>query len=423
VDDAEIVVVGAGLAGLRAAWRLAEAGREVLVLEAGDEVGGRERTRVVDGFRLDRGFHVLNPVYPAVRRWVDLDALELQYFGAGVEVRREHGRVTLAHPLRHPGLLPATLRSGLLRPRELAGLAAWAGPVLADPRRVKNGPDDTLAARWDALGVRGPLRTEALEPFLAGVLAEDAGRTSDAFVRLLVRTFALGRPAVPAQGIGALPRQLARRATAAGARLGTGARVEDVTRSGARSTVRLADGGRVTAAAVLVAVGAEAAPALTGVEAAPTKGLTTWWFDAPGAPDSRFVAVDGRRSGPVLDTAVMSAVAPGYAPAGRTLVQATALLDASRPVTDAEALRQTADIWGVDPAPWRLIARDDLPHALPEQPAPLSLRRPVRVGEGLYCCGDHRDTASIQGALVSGERAAAAVLADLGHRPAGRAVD
>jgi predicted NAD/FAD-dependent oxidoreductase len=48
-------------------------------------------------------------------------------------------------------------------------------------------------------------------------------------------------------------------------------------------------------------------------------------------------------------------------------------------------------------------------------PPPLVLRQPVRLAEQIYVCGDHRDTGSIQGALVSGRRAATAVLTDLGQ--------
>jgi hypothetical protein len=56
--------------------------------------------------------------------------------------------------------------------------------------------------------------------------------------------------------------------------------------------------------------------------------------------------------------------------------------------------------------------RNVIAHALPAQCAPLHHRRPVTVGSGLFVCGDHRDTASIQGALVSGRRGARAVLAE-----------
>ncbi|MEE2815806.1 MAG: FAD-dependent oxidoreductase, partial [Actinomycetota bacterium] len=86
--DHDVIVIGAGLAGLRAATVLAEAGLDTVVLEASDDVGGRQRTDVVDGFRLDRGFQVLNPAYRSVRRWADVPALRLQPFPVGVHVRR-----------------------------------------------------------------------------------------------------------------------------------------------------------------------------------------------------------------------------------------------------------------------------------------------------------------------------------------------
>ena len=104
--------------------------------------------------------------------------------------------VALGHPLRDPRGIPATLRSGLLTPRSVVALARWAGPAVLFPRRVVAGPDRPVREGLTRVGLRGPLRTEVLEPFLAGVLAEDGGDTSDAFVRLLVRMFALGASVV-----------------------------------------------------------------------------------------------------------------------------------------------------------------------------------------------------------------------------------
>ena len=216
VEAHEIVVIGAGLAGLRCAARLAAAGHDVVVLEAGDRVGGRQRTDEVDGFLLDRGFQVLNPAYPAVGRWVDVHALRMRPFPVGVRVRREHRVAELRHPLRHPTGLPANLRSGLVSPRDAAALARWITPALLRPKSVIAGADRTLRDGWDRVGLRGALRTEVLEPFLAGVLADDTGATSDSFARLLVRMFAIGRPGVPERGIEALPAQLALTATASG---------------------------------------------------------------------------------------------------------------------------------------------------------------------------------------------------------------
>ena len=207
--DADVVIVGAGLAGLRCARRLTELGHEVIVLESSDAVGGRIRTDVVDGFRCDRGFQVLNPAYPAVRRWVDVSTLDLKPFGSGVLVRRSNGLQVVADPIREPRLMAQTMRSGYLHPRELAGVTRWTARVIADPKTVLAQRDSTLAASLDEAGVTGRLRHEVLDPFLAGVLVDSHGGSSANFTKLLVRMFALGRPAVPATGMQALPEQVA----------------------------------------------------------------------------------------------------------------------------------------------------------------------------------------------------------------------
>jgi phytoene dehydrogenase-like protein len=414
--DADVVVVGAGLAGLRCADRLAEAGLRVVVLEREPVVGGRQRTDEVDGFLLDRGFQVLNPAYPAVRRWVDVDDLALRPFGAGLLVRRERGLVELAHPLREPRRLAATLRSGLLAPGSAASVARWAAPALVSPRRVVTGPDRSLREGLDAAGVHGPLRDEVLEPFLAGVVAEDRGETSEAFVRLLVRMFALGVPALPARGIRALPEWLADRSVrrAGGPRLRLSTPVIGIRAEAGDPAVECADGSRVGARAVVVAVGPEAVAGLVDVPAPATRGLRTWWFAAEEAPTgSDLVVVDGRRRGPVVNAAVVSNVAPSYAPPGAHLVEVTTLLGPRHDPAEADVLRQAAEVFGVPTSGWRVIRRDDVHDALPAQPAPLRVTSPARVAPGVYVTGDHRDTASIQGALVSGHRVAGAVLADL----------
>ncbi|GAB3603327.1 NAD(P)/FAD-dependent oxidoreductase [Microbacterium aureliae] len=409
-----VVVVGAGLAGLRCALRLAEHGCRVTVLEAADRVGGRQRTDRVDGFLLDRGFQVLNPAYPAVRRWVDVGALDLRAFPVGVRVRRTDRTVALAHPLRHPTRIPMTLASGLTGSRDLVALARWAVPAVLRPKAVIAGRDTTLAEAWDRAGFTGPLRTEVLEPFLAGVVADDTGATSDAFARLLVRMFALGRPGLPAAGIAALPAQLARRAEAAGVEFRLNARV-DAVRATARG-VDVESGDTLHADAAVVAADPRAAAALLGLDTPAMRGLQTWWFDADaGAPASALLTVDGRRAGPIVNTAVMSRTVPSYAPPGRHLAQATCLLppDPEHAPREPDVRRQLAELWGPAAATWRLLRRDDIRDALPAQTPPLRTTTPARVAERLYVAGDHRDTASIQGALVSGDRVARAVIADL----------
>ncbi|MDN5767355.1 MAG: FAD-dependent oxidoreductase [Humibacillus sp.] len=419
--DADVIVVGAGIAGLRCATRLLQLGRDVIVLEQDDAVGGRVRTDVVDGFRCDRGFQVLNPAYPAMKRWVDLDALDLAPFCAGVLVRRSEGLVVVADPRREPRLLGATLRSGYVRPLELAALGRWAARVLADPAAVKAQPDRALADSFDAAGVTGRVRAEVLDPFLAGVLVDSHGRTSANFTKLLVRSFVLGRPGVPRLGMGALPEQLA---APLGGRVRLGARVERVSPAG--GGVELGVGGtRLTARAAVVATEPVAAASLSGIRQPEMRGLVTWWFEAPEAPHPlALIAVDGRRGrpsgagrspGPVWNAALLTAATPSYAPPGRHLVAATTLLD--RPDGEAgegQVRSHVGEIYGVDPSGWRVVTRHRIDAALPALAPGAPLRDAVAVRDGLFVCGDHRDTPSLQGALVSGHRAAEAVHTHLG---------
>ena len=60
----EVLVIGAGLAGLNCAKILKEKGFQVKILEASSRAGGRMATDFVDGFTLDHGFQVINPAYP-----------------------------------------------------------------------------------------------------------------------------------------------------------------------------------------------------------------------------------------------------------------------------------------------------------------------------------------------------------------------
>ncbi len=399
-----VVVVGAGLAGLACAQRLVEAGVDVVVIEASDAVGGRVRTDVVDGFRCDRGFQLLNPAYPALPRVVEVAELDLCPFRAGVVVATSGGHAVLADPRREPGLALQTLTAPLGSLLDKMSFAAWAAASLLPVRRLTGRPDRTLRASLDRARVKGPIRSGVVEPFLAGVLAEREGSTSANFVALLLRSFVLGSPAVPALGMGRLPEAMAMRLPAGTVRLGE--TVRDVEARAVHT-----DGGTVPARAVVVATDPPTAERLTGWASPRMKALTTFWHTAPEAPTAaRLLHLDAEHRGPVLNTAVMTNVAPRYAPPGRPLIASTVLGADGSAASEQDARRHAGLIYGVDPARWELVRTSVVPGALPEQRPPLDLRRPVTTAGGIHVAGDHRATASIQGALVSGRRAAAAVL-------------
>jgi phytoene dehydrogenase-like protein len=210
-----VIVVGAGLAGLRAAQVLCRRGLDVVLLEAADRPGGRVATDVVDGFRCDRGFQVTNTSYPALRAALDtvggLEALDLRAFEPAAAVRGPDGALHVyADPRRRPALLPRTALDGLIPLRGKLALGLWTGRVLtAGPRRVTGHVARSAAADLAASGVSGPAVERVLRPFLSGVLGETELTTSAAFVRLVWRSFVIGTIAVPAAGMGAIPAQLA----------------------------------------------------------------------------------------------------------------------------------------------------------------------------------------------------------------------
>ncbi len=448
--DTDVVIAGAGLAGLVCARHLRRTGLDVQVLEAGDDIGGRVRTDVVDGYLCDRGFQLLNPAYPAVRDELDVHRLRLGTFARGVTVLRDDGRAVIALPTRDTdtvgtiGRSLAALAGG--GPLHTAGVAEgaalirWIAPALGPVARLLARRDAPLGASLDDAGVRGALRTQLLDPFLAGVLLDRSGASSTTFTRLLARAFALGTPGVPAQGMSAIPHQLADDLRG---RIRLGCRVEAVTPTGrtvsgpsaAAGTAGAAgaawaagappdhgvrvdtDGGPVRARAVVVATDPPTAARLLDLDVPAGKGVVTWWFATDREPrGGALLHLDGRSvRGPLLNAAVMTRAAPSYAPPGHHLVQASALIDEA-PSREADVCAEIGALLGEDTRDWRLVTRHEIPYALPAQPPPLRVRRPVDVGGGVYVCGDHRDTASIQGALVSGRRTARAVAAALrGH--------
>lgn len=398
----DVVVVGGGLAGLSAARRLRRAGAEVTVLEAGDDVGGRVRTDVVGGFRLDRGFQVLLPAYPALRRLTDVPALRPRPFTRGTIAMTGSGRRWLAGPWHGLPAVRGAAAFAVSRPFDGARMAALAAKdVLAADRTDTGRSTAEELRRW---GLTRATVEEVLRPFLAGVFLDPALATSSRLFHLLWRSFLRGGGALPAEGMQALPRQLA-----TGLTVRTGVEVDAVTEDG----VRTRDGEDIRARAVVVATdGDTAARLLPGVEAPGWHAVTTFYYRADTAPlRSPTLLVDGLDD-LLLNTAVLSEVSPAYAPAGSALIAAS-VPDRADPGLEPRVRQRLARIYDTDTRGWDLLETYAIPNALPVFGPGAPLRRPVRLGPGRYVCGDHRDTPSVQGALVSGQRAAAAVLADL----------
>ncbi|MCU7825167.1 FAD-dependent oxidoreductase [Kitasatospora sp. DSM 101779] len=421
-SDPDVVVVGAGLAGLAAARALTGQGLNVQVLEAARRIGGRMASDELDGFRLDHGIHLLNTDHPEPARRLDLDRLDLRPLAPGVLVHSAGRRYRAGVPQQAAGR--GALGGALGSPLERARLAAALNRLAATPvPRLLARPETTAARALADRGLGGRTVDGFLRPLLGALLGDRSLTTSSRVADLVLRSYARGRLCLPAGGTASVPAQLAEGLPAGTVR--TGVSVTAVSADG----VETARHGRVASQAVVLACDARSAAALLpGLRLPDFHPVTTYFHAADRSPlGEPALLLDADRSG-VAHTLVLSDVHPSYAPAGRALVATTVLgrrgYDIGGPAGfEPVVRRRLAELYGTSTAGWEFLSVRHAPDAVPAMPAPHHFRRSVRVLAGLYVCGDHRDTSSVQGALVSGRRAAQAVLRDLGLETAVRSSD
>ena len=413
--DADVIVVGAGLAGLACAIHLEKAGKSVIVLEASNGVGGRVRSDIVDGFVLDRGFQVLLAAYPEAKRLLDYNGLDLRAFDPGALVQRGSRRWRVTDPFRRIDGALASAVAPLGTPLDKARVALLRRAVRkGSMEQLWRRPDTSTIEKLRALKFSTQMIDRLLRPLFGGVLLDAELQASSRMFEFVFRMLSEGDSVVPGRGMQAIPDQLASRLRAGSIRLDT--RVATVH----PGSVTLVDHGTVHGDAVVVATeGPQAAKLLGSSFATPgSRPVSCLYFASDTAPVTERTIVlngDGPAAGPINNLCVHSVIAPAYAPPGKHLVSVTVL--GSHTTADDEQLTSAVTTqlqrwFGSNVARWHHLRTYHIPHAQPEQSSLTPHERPVFLSPGLFVCGDHRDQASINGALVSGRRAAEAVLSN-----------
>jgi hypothetical protein len=383
------LVIGAGLAGMNAAIQLQSAGREVVVLEAADRAGGRVQSDQIDGFTCDRGFQLINARYPELVALDVLSELDFRFADRAINIAVDDRSHRLGDPRKYPFAALDSATGTIFEKFALVkALARKPKPELSiDEYLVASGLGNTFE--------------RVLRPFLRGVYLTDLSNIAAPAGLEIIKTFVSGKPGLPSRGVGALSAVMARKIN--DLRFG-------VTVNSIKSGVVVTSVGEIPASEIIVATDSTTAAQLLELGSVPKlAGCTTWYHSAPIAPVSHGqLIVDGQNRGAVINTLVISNFIPEYAPAGKNLVSTTT----DTGITESEVRRHLATLYACDNRDWELIAKYEIPAALPI--GAKGMTQPIQsiVREGIYLAGDGQVTPSQNGALKSGRLAAMAVLAN-----------
>ncbi len=377
----DYVVVGGGLAGISAALHLQDLGAEVVLLEASDRLGGRVATDSIDGFLCDRGFQLINSKYPSIVELEVIDEIDFIAAPRAIEVAIGIDR----HAIGDPRIMPFSIldkATGTI-PEKLALL-----------RVIYSKPKDD-ASIGELLSVLGSTYERTLRPFLQGVFLADPHLVDARYGISILRSFVSGSPGLPRNGVGQLP-------------LALGKRLQNVELNTYVERINgleiFTSTGTFNAKKIIVATDAMTATQLLNCDAdAQMTGCITWYHVCDSNPSGTGrLLVDGQRRGPVINSVVISDISPAYSPTGQHLVSTTTALGTS----ESDVKRHLTLMWGVDTRSWQMLAKYEIPLALPLQLVGKPLSQSMKLSDIYFVTGDHRSVPSQQGALFSGKLAA-----------------
>ena len=409
-SEEPVIIVGAGMAGLSCAVHLRAAGLNLRLIDSGDGVGGRVRTDVVDGFLLDRGFQVYLDAYPETGDLLDLKALDLRKFEPGALIFNGKRLKRLMDVFRRPastwtsatapiGGFIDKLRVGLMRSQIL-------GSTL---EQIANREDRKTESYLRGRGFSEAMIDSFFRSFYGGIFLESELRTSSRMFEFTFKMFGQGSATLPAKGMGEIPKQLAARLPPDLITLN-----QKVVSLDAHS-VTLSSGEQIRGRAVVLATNAASVGSLLPDlrERMPEwRSVPNLYFCAPSSPiNESIICLNGSGEGVVNNVCALTDVSPDYSPDERALISVSVLGLHPQEALPAKVRKELMGWFGECVAQWCHLRTDLIPEALPEQTPKVQKHKLGYIQQkGIYVCGDHATSASIEGGVISGKRAAEAII-------------
>jgi protoporphyrinogen oxidase len=395
MNDSDVVIIGAGLTGLRAALEVSRSGLSVLVVEGSDAVGGRMRTSHLDGLTLDHGFQVLLTAYPELASIPSIANLNCGAFVAGARVRIGEDWLYFSDPRRQPREFIRSLSQPIA---SISDLIKFGWLSSRPPKGDVVASEDSTAQELERIKFSARFLDGFIKPFLRGVLLDPSLNTDSGLAKFYLKTFSRGSACLPAVGIQALPELLAD--SLGRQHIMLNSKVVSIRQRG----VTIEDGDEITARNVICACDALGAAALGGPEqTTPHSSSVTLYFSAEEAPyNEPMISLIGDGRGPINNLAVLTNAQPSYASGGRALISATAI-GSSVNLSQLELLDATKiqlhQLFGSVSADWEFIESFYIPNSVPSRPR-------ISDGwlefDGVYYAGDYLSYGSQNGALKAG---------------------
>ncbi|CAO2823233.1 unnamed protein product [Amaranthus hypochondriacus] len=421
------IIIGGGLAGLSAATQLHSSNIPFVLLEASDNIGGRVRTDIVDGFILDRGFQIFITAYPEAQKLLDYSSLNLKKFYSGARVYFNGEFHTVADPLRHFSDSLGTLGNpiGTVLDKLLIGLTRIK-VLIKSNEEIFTSDEVPVIKLLKSSGFSDSIIDRFFRPFFGGIFFDRELETTSRLFDFIFKCLALGDNTLPANGIAEIPNQLASKLPSDCIRLNsrvTSIEIDDEK----RINLSLDNGEKlITEIGVILAVEQpEVEKLLEGIykpgTSKPGRSTVCLYFttDPDKIPTSDPVLfLNGSGRGIVNNMFFPTNVAPSYGPPDKALVSVS-LIGSFDDVSDDDlidrVIQELSEWFGKSVKDWKHLRTYRVRFAQPNQSPPTDLLKNPKIGSGfgLYLCGDFQTSATFDGAMVSGRRAVEALLEDI----------